>query len=161
MPHPSRRLDLQLVPLGADASSRVQRAFDDLIAREVIGADGWAGPRAAWLVERRFVRVRSDLGEAPRLWANQQGGFRATCPGCGESVIRQLHRVVSGRASEPIACERCGRHSAIDEVDFRPSAAWGPSALVLHDVGTAGLSAEGRTWADDVLGAHKPVLRRP
>ena len=161
MPHPSRRLDLQLVPLGSDASDRVGRAFAELVERQAITSDGWASEGASWLVERGFVRVRSDRSEANRLWANQQGGFRATCPACQTSVIRQLHRVIAGDAKDSVTCEACGAVSHVSALGYRPPAAWGTSALIVCDVATAELTADGLAWAERCLGTYKPVLRRP
>ena len=159
MPHPSRRLDLQLVPLGPDASDRVARAYDDLLGRDVIASDGWASEQASWLVDRGFVRIRSDRADHGRLWANQQGGFRAACPSCGETVIRELHRSIPTGA--PVVCPACDVATEIGALDFRPPAAWATSALVLSDVATAALTEAGGAWASELLGPYKPILRRP
>lgn len=160
MPLPSHRLDLQLVVRGASAGATARAGFADLVARGVLDADGWAGPQSGWLVEGGFARVVADVHEEPRLWANQQGGFQARCSACGTGVVRPLQLAIR-EGGGPVVCATCGVSQAIDEVDFRPPAAWGLAALVVTDAESATLTAEGRDWADGALGSWVRVWRRP
>ncbi len=160
MPHPSHRLDLQLVPRGEGAAERVRQGLASLVERGVLTAEGLAGAEAGWLVDGGFARVRADAGDRPRLWANQQGGFRAACPSCGASVVRELQRAVRAEGA-PVSCGICGWTGEIDAVAFRPAAAWGTSALVVHDAQSAWLTEAGGAWAGEVLGDFALVWRRP
>ncbi len=161
MPHPGHRLDLQLVPTGPDARRRVRAAFHALCRDGFIGPDGFATERSSTLIPGGFVRARVDLPDAPRLWANQQGGFRATCPGCGRSVVGPVVRAARSGGAAEVRCDGCGWSGHVGAVRFHPPAAWGEAALVLADVGHVEPSPAGRDWLARALGSHARIGRRP
>ena len=161
MPHPTHRLDLLLVPTDlARGPERVSAAFEDLVAREVVASDGTPGVHGSWLVARGFGRVRADQRDRPGLYANQQGGFRASCPSCSDNAVPALHRAL-GRSEVEVQCGPCGWVGHVSELDYRPAAAWGQAALAIHDAGEAQLTPQARGWLDEALGAWCFVWRRP
>lgn len=158
MPLPGHRLDLILVAHGAGGPARATAAWQALREGGVVRPDGSAGDRAGSVVDGGFARARLDVRDEDRLWSNQAGGFRATCPACGANVVPDLAPAI--RERRPVRCG-CGVASAIDAVHYAPPAAWGRAAIVLSDVGASELSAEGTAWADRRLAPWSRVWRRP
>jgi hypothetical protein len=166
VPLPSRRLDLLIVPLPpdrADALDAARALFDAWVAAGAIAADGEPGARAEALIEGGFGRARVDHPPGPALYGNRVGGFRATCPACGENVVPALNAAVAAwRAggAPALECGACGRISPLEAVHTAPPAAPGRAALVLADASAAALSDEALAAVAEVIGAHRVVAAR-
>ena len=110
-----------------------------------------------------FVRARVDVPLGWTLYANQQGGFRVTCPSCGANLVRPLGegvaRLAHGREVE-VRCPECGVASDIDALVYAPSAAVGRAALHLADVGNSELSDAALIDVRERVGAFRVVARR-
>jgi hypothetical protein len=81
--------------------------------------------------------MRVDIPLVPTLYANQQGGFRVSCPSCSENVVPVFAPVLRAlRASEVavLTCPRCAVQTPIAELSFAPKAAVGRAALVIGNV---------------------------
>lgn len=141
MVRPSSRLDLAIVPVDPEASP-ARALVDDLgVARGWWTRDGDRGPEGAALGVGTFRRAWTEAFERPRLLANQQGGFRVTCPGCGASVVADFQRALrawrEGTGPRRLACPACGQPWALEHLVFQPDAAFASVALHLDHVGHA------------------------
>ncbi len=98
---------------------------------------GAPGPAANTWVAGGFVRIRVDVPLVPTLYANQQGGFRVSCPGCSENVVSVFSPVLASLRTSGdarLTCPRCAVCTPIAELVFVPKAAVGRAALVIADV---------------------------
>jgi len=166
MPHPSRRLDLFLVPADADNPpdrGRFEALQRTLAERDVLDDAGAPGPHAERLVDGGFAALRFEEGEGRRLYANQQGGFRVRCPACGANLVPALHANwsdITEDGGRELTCPECGGVSPVIDLQYEPPAAWGRWAVRVADAGSASLHAEARRAVEDVLGPVRVVARR-
>jgi hypothetical protein len=129
----------------------------------VFAPGGGAGPAAATWVPGGFRRWRLDLPGRTLLYANQQGGFQVRCPVDEQSIVGEFSRSLSARTSLDGAAELdcpCGARHRLDALVFRPPAAFGRFALVLHDVGSGSATAEAISTLSDRWGPLRIVPRR-
>ncbi len=134
-----------------------------LVDRGVLTESGLAGEQAPWLVPGGFRRLFLDDPGEWRLFANQQGGFRARCPGCGANLVPVLSAAWSslrGPRPAPIACPTCGGAHDLDAVDFAPTAAWGRWAARIVEVQSATPTADGIALIATYLGPVRLVAAR-
>jgi hypothetical protein len=152
---PGHRLDIVLVPDGEIDETR--------LPTDVFGPDGAPGAAAGSLVAGGFRRWRVDRPGRTVLYANQQGGFQVRCPVDGRGLVRELSRAIADRAdldpSRRIACG-CGATHRLDELTFLPDAAFGRTALVLHDAEDGRLTDSGARSVREALGPLRIILRR-
>lgn len=164
--HPNHRVDLALVPADPDAPparTSFTRLLESLREREVIGGDGLASGAAGWLVAGGFRSARLDEPGSLTLYANQQGGFRVQCPACGQNAAPAFRDAVAlwrGGGERALRCGHCDRRTALEDLDFRPPAAFGLRALLLVDVETAALTPAGLALVHDHLGPVRVIARR-
>ena len=134
MPHASHRLDLYLVPM--KPAENLASALDDLwvslVLEQVIDALGWAGPAASSWVLGGFGRMRIDRFDQPRIFANQQGGYRVHCPQCGASAVRSLQLATQNGRHEA-KCDNCGTTTGLNDLEYAPPAAFGRFAVVFTE----------------------------
>jgi hypothetical protein len=154
-PRPGHVLDIILVP---------ERAIEaDPAWPDVFAPGGTPGPAAGTLVAGGFRRWRVDRPGRTVLYANQQGGFRVRCPVDGTSVIREFSAAMADRGdldgSRTLACP-CGRAHRLDQLSFLPDAAFGRSALFLHDAADGVVSETGLRTVREILGPLRVILRR-
>lgn len=166
MPLPSSRLDLHLVPPDPDDRPRAdaERLIAELRKRAILDERGFAGPEATRWIADGFRSVRIDDPGHVVLYANQQGGFRVSCPVCRENLVPVFMQALSSfRRGGPrrCTCPACGTDQPLDALDFLPAAAFGRLSVVTVDVGGAALTPEGVQLVGDLLGAWRTVLRRP
>jgi len=153
-PRPGHHLDLFLVPHGGlpadDALDRALAPLDDPGA-------------AAAIVDGGFRGVRVDRPRRRTLYANRQGGFRVSCPACGNNLAPDFGAALTawreGGASS-VGCSACGAISSLEALDFAPQAAFGDGAVVLVDARSFGLTASGQATFRDLLGPFELVGSR-
>ncbi len=119
---------------GAVTSARA--LFAHAVDAEVCLPTGAPGPAASTWVAGGFVRIRVDVPLVPTLYANQQGGFRVSCPSCSENVVPVFAPVLAELRSTGAArltCPRCAVCTPIAELHFAPKAVVGRAALVIAD----------------------------
>lgn len=154
-PRPSHKLDLVLVPASAIDEGRLPAGF--------FGPGGRPGPDAGELVAGGFRRWRVDRPGRTVLYANQQGGFQVRCPVDGRPLVRELARALADRGdldpSRTIPCP-CGAAHRLDELTFLPDAAFGRTALVLHDAADGRLTDSGLRSVGEILGPLRIIARR-
>lgn len=138
--------------------------------RDAWTARGWLvdcrpGPLAEALLPGGFDRVWISLPRGgPALFANQQGGYRAQCPGGGAIITgafaRALQAWVEKTGPFALSCPACGGEHALPEVRLAPPGAFGRFAIVFSDVSALDISAAAREEMEDVFGSMGTVLRR-
>ncbi len=89
-------------------------------------------------------------------------GLWLKCPGCGASVLESFGRATrSERGSPgPVDCEACGFRGSVEDLLYRPPAAWGAWAFVVADVGSAHLTPFGEELFREHLVGARQVWRR-
>jgi hypothetical protein len=120
---------------GAVTSARA--LFAHCVDTGVCLESGTPGPSANIWVAGGFARIRVDIPLVPTLYANQQGGFRVSCPSCSENVVPVFAPVLASlraTGAARLTCPRCAVSTPIAELHFAPKAAVGRAALVLADV---------------------------
>jgi hypothetical protein len=148
LPPPSHRLDLCLLPPAAvDPKDSGPVLLATWRARGWVQGDG-PGPRSGDLIEGGFVRCWLDLAPEQRLYANQQGGYKVSCPVEGGSLISEFQPTLrlwrgGGGGPRTLACSHCGGSHDLDELDYQPPAGVALGAIMLADVSalTPGLAA--------------------
>ena len=161
MPLPSHRLDLLIVPVQpGPAPAKVQGAFDALVAAGILTSQGLPGSRADALIAGGSARVRVDVPGGGHLYGNQAGGFRAQCEQCQATVVQQV--VAAVQLQQPfVRCDACGLSQHLNEVRYRPPAAWADACLWVHDAADARLGTLGLDLLGETLGQSRIVFRRP
>ena len=160
MPKPRQRLDLLWLPASPDAAVD-PAAFERLRVRWA--ARGWLDGGAS-APAGGFRRIWLDDPGAVRFYANQLGGFRVSCPRCGQNAVAGFGTAMRAwRAGGPRVgrCAACGLAADLDAWAFRPAAAFARGAVVLSDVGQPDVSPEVAEELDAVTGPSRVVLRRP
>ncbi|TVQ90091.1 MAG: hypothetical protein EA397_14160 [Deltaproteobacteria bacterium] len=151
-PRPGSRLDLYLVPTqGRTLPS--QEVLKSALSEQGIDLEGDASGR---LVDGGFASIRLDRPPRLTLYANRQGGFRVRCPAGGQNIVPSFNAALSswraGGQATIAECGACGGEHALSELDFAPPAALGRGAIVLVDVGSMRLTAEGGARFEAILG---------
>ena len=83
-----------------------------------------------------FARVRVDDPGRIVLYANQQGGFRVTCPDEGRNVVPAFSAALTAwkrGGPRSMSCS-CGRSHALERLSYEPDAAFGSAALIVANV---------------------------
>ena len=163
MPHPSSRLDIYIVPQGGrrEVHAMARALFDEWVLAGWVLDDGSGMPGMEEVVPRGCRRVRLDLPESRVLYANQQGGFRAQCMGCGASVAQHVTALVSPAVPNgKVNCGQCGCELEGGGVKFSPHAAFGFGAMVLCDVGSFELTPGAKATLTRALGPYDVVGKR-
>lgn len=158
----SHRLDLVVVPSRGHQES-LQALWRRLRDARVVRTDGSPDEAAERWVEGSFRRMSLDLPGATTLYGNRQGGFRVLCPQTDAIITGAFSKALTAAragASWALDCPACGTRHLLDDVVGRPPFAIGDAALVTADAGAAALSAQGRAWIEETLGAARVVLRR-
>lgn len=160
MPRTRRRLDLLWVPVQVEQA--VDRpAFDDLAARW--RALGWLD-RGPGSPAGGFARLWLDDPGRVALYANQLGGFQVRCPESGGPVVAGFNAAMkSWRAGGPrtMDCPVCPATHRLEQLDFRPAAAFASGAVVLSDAARTTLRPSVLEELAAITGAGRVVLRRP
>ncbi len=162
---PSRRLDVIVVPEDPDLDpiGPLRELYEDLLAREVITAEGAPGPAAARWMVGGFERLYLDDPGEMTLWANRQGGFAALCPTTSEVITAAFSTALTEArrgGAWALTCPSCGSRHALHEVRGRPAFAFASAALVTADAQAARLTEEGSMWTRRRLGSARVILRR-
>lgn len=165
MPHASHRLDLLRVPADLDAPPD-QEAWQRLLA--AWRADGrlagsGSGRDGDGLIQGGFRRLWLDDPGRLTLYANQQGGFRVSCPRGGANLAAEfsaaLQRWREG-ADRGLPCPACGAWHALEAIPLSPPGAFARWAVVFSDVGSLELREDAEQALIAALGPLRPVLRR-
>lgn len=171
MPHARDRLDVIVVPaepLWEVAAPPVQDLFDrwqdaGMLAPGTGGLRRTAGPRAWALMAGGFGTIWLDRPTQVTLYANQQGGFRVSCPACGAPMARPFGQAVQNwRAGGPplVRCGACAAEHAVTEVPLNPPGAFARGAVVFGDAEGLEPAAHALKELREVLGGVRVVLRR-
>lgn len=167
MPRPTHVLDVVLAPADPDLSpepATLEALWDALVGAAYVTADGAPGGAADALVAGGFARARLDRPGGVTLYANQQGGFRVTCPHTGASVVPGFQQAMTAwRVGGPraLTCPACGEVHPLEALGYAPPAAFGRVALVLADAADAAPTPEGLALVTRHLGPVRVVGRRP
>lgn len=124
------------------AVTSVRALFDYAVSRSVCLPSGEPGPSADTWVAGGFARIRVDVPLAPTLYANQQGGFRVTCPHCAQNVVPMFANVLAvfrATGDADMVCPHCGETTPISQLHYAPPAAVGRAALAIGDAGSGTL----------------------
>lgn len=162
MPRASHRMDLALVLTDAPDPAR----FEAL--RQVWEARGWVrgaapGPQVDGLIEGGFKRLWLDLPGRLTLYANQQGGFRVTCPSTGGNAAAAFGRALQAwREGGPMAldCPACGHSHPLDALTLAPPGAFGRGAVIFADCAAHHPRQATLAELEDALGPLRTVSRR-
>ena len=162
---PTHRLDLHFVPGDPDAYPILQAAelLEVLRAREVIDGSGYPLRGADWLVPGGFKRLRIDDPGRVVLYSNQIGGFRVACPVAPENVVAAFRAaLIAWRSGGPrqLACPACGQEHALEDLEYRPAAAFGRLSIAIADVEDANPTPEASEFIAGALGPVRLVRRR-
>ncbi len=166
MPHASHRLDLLLVPTDPERAPPLE-GWEELRARW--SARGWLegerpGPSADALIPGGFARAWLSVAHGQgALYANQQGGFRPSCPRNGEPVARALASAVQAWVEggpRRMRCPACGEEHPLEELRLAPPGAFGRFALAFAEVSALELAPRALAEAEGALGPLRTVLRR-
>lgn len=171
MPHPRDRLDVILVPADAEAQidARAVEALFDRWQQEGLLAPGTGplrrtgGPRAWALLPGGFQVAWLDRPVGIQLYANQLGGFRVPCPGCGGPLALAFGQAVERwrRGEDPtVRCGSCGHAAPAAQIPLRPEGAFARGALVLSDARGLEPSPAALRAVRAVLGEVRLILRR-
>lgn len=147
MPRASARVDVVLVPTSAEVGdAQLAAAWWQLgVQRGWWLEDGSAGAQADQCVQGGFARARIEHSPAPRLIANQLGGFRVRCRVCGANAVRDFSVGMGNwRKGEPREwrCTSCGTRQALEDAELTPPGAFAVVALHLMDAATAEVRPE-------------------
>ena len=165
MPYPTHRIDLVVLSVEPEfcipetALRDLQRTWE--AAGLVVGDR--AGDDASGLVADGFARLWLDQPARMMLYANQQGGFRVTCPGNGENIAAEFGAaLVRWRAGAPrsVRCPACGEVHPLEGCVLAPPGAFASSAIVFSDVGGVTLTRRARADLKAAIGAFVVVVRR-
>lgn len=165
MPLPRHRLDLSLVTQPPD------RPVDEGALQEA-GVDvklwvrsGVPGEAADTLVAGGWASVRLESYPRSRLVVNRLGGFRVSCPTTSAPIVKAFERAMSAyRSGGPRAleaCPACGDDHPLEALSYAPVAAFGRGVIVLVDVPTASVGAEGLAALSERVGPLAVVPVRP
>ena len=167
MPLTSSRLDLIIVPEDRTlivSDSEALRLHNEGMSRAWWDDEGLAGIRSEQVVEGGFSRVRLERSDTMKLWANQGGGFRVTCPHCAAGMVRPLARLTESlRQGGPwtdVTCPSCGRASDPHALRIAPTARFARTGLWLADVGRATPTETFLAWVSEQFGPVVVVGRR-
>jgi hypothetical protein len=165
VPNPTHRIDLLVVPVEPECSLeeaalvRLRRLWevDGLLAGES------AGDESSDLVAGGFSRLWLDRPGCMVLYANQQGGFRVTCPDNGKNIAPGFGAALGAwrdGGERSMECPACGKVHALDICVLAPPGAFGRSAIVFGDAGGVDLSDRARTDLLHHIGDFRVVIRR-
>ena len=165
MPKVSHRIDLVVVSVEPEllvlesVVSGLQQRWEDnrLLLGDQIGDD----PNG--LISGGFKRLWLDQPGRMMLYANQQGGFRVSCPQKGGNIAKAFETALRAwRKSGPrsLVCPVCHAEHPLEACTLSPPGVFGSSAIVFSDVG--GVQLTGRARADllEAIGPFHVVLRR-
>jgi hypothetical protein len=154
------RLDLVIVPRDPDQVFPLVDHVPAWLARGWLGPDGAFGPQGDAWGTGGYAAWRWESAEAPRLWANEQGGFHVGCPRGGQPLAgpfgKAWEAARQGRGPRALGCPACGEVHKLEALAFRPPAVFAREALVLLDVGAADVDAR----VAEALGPARWVFRR-
>ena len=122
-----------------------------------------AGDEPNGLITVGFKRLWLDDPGRMVLYANQQGGFRVSCPQKGGNIAGSFQTALTQwRTGGPrtLKCPVCGCEHPLEACTLSPPGVFGRSAVVFSDVG--GVQLTGRARADllEAIGPFHVVLRR-
>ena len=165
MPLTRHRLDIVLVPhrsnvpLDRDAWRALHRAWDD---RGWVNGDG-PGTEVDRILVGGFKRISMDQPGRLHLYANHQGGYRVHCGVCQNLITSVFSSALtSTRSGGPhnLRCPYCDANQALEDLDFRPLAAFALWGLVIADVESLQLEQDAMVEAEKFLGELRVILRR-
>lgn len=167
----SHRLDLMVLPAGPDrrpdpaAFARLIDVWQAIGALRVEPGRLRGGPEAAVVLPGGFAGLRLDLPALPALYANEQGGFRVPCPGCGAPLAREFSAAIAAwRRGGPrrLVCPSCARGQDLAAAEAAPPVGIALGAVIFMDVGGEALAPAAHSALEAVLGpAPRALLRRP
>jgi len=165
MPHASHRLDLVLVPTDPERAPPV-RVWPAL--RDAWTARGWLrecrpGPASEALIRGGFERIWISLPGKSTLYANEQGGYRVSCPRCARPLSSEFaaaHERYKAGGPRELRCPGCETSLALEDLRFAPDAAFARFAIVLADVKSLDLEPAAKAEIEAGFGSLRNVLRR-
>jgi hypothetical protein len=122
-----------------------------------------AGDDPNGLISGGFVRLWLDLPSRMVLYANQQGGFRVSCPQTGGNIAAEFGAALSRwRSGGPrsLECSACKLPHALESCVLAPPGVFGASAIVFSDAGDIELSSRTRSDLLSAIGSFHVVVRR-
>ena len=161
MPRASHRLDVLLVPTDPDRAGDAA-AFAAVEAAWRCAGHLTAAGRGA-LVPGGFARLWFDAPGRVTLFANQQGGFRVTCPTQATNIAVAFSAAVeSWRAGGPraLTCPACGARHPLEDATLAPPGAFARYAVVFADARSADPTPEARGALEAALGPLRVIARR-
>ena len=145
------RLDLLLLPAEPDTGrAAIEAAWDGLRAAGVIPVGGGG-------------RVRLDVHDTVRFWANRTGGFRVACPDQRVPIVAAFVRALEAwRVGGPrvLACPACGDAHPLEALAFAPDAGFARGAVCLEQVEHAEVPRGVHDALVDAWGGVRVVARR-
>jgi hypothetical protein len=159
------RLDLLLLPTAPERALD-DRAWSSLVhdwsAQEIV-RDESPGLRASELITGGFQRLWLDQPGGLHLFANHQGGYRVHCRNCQALVtgafVPAVARWRAGGARE-LECPVCGYVASLEELVYRPDAAYATWAVVLSSVTSLEIEPERWLEINRALGPLRSIFRR-
>lgn len=121
------------------------------------------GKGADYFVRGGFQRFQVIQHERPVLVANHQGGYRVYCSKCGALVTSTFVgaiRVYRQGGERRLKCFKCGMDQDLNELEFRPPAAFTTFELQCHNVQDVVLTPAGHAFFEDWFDGFQIVLRR-
>ena len=162
MPHASHRIDLLVLPVDPDQPIN-EGAVAGLF--EVWGLDERGRCRAMdQLIEGGCGRIWIDRPSRVWLYGNQSGGFRVHCPVTKENIAGPFgvaHRTWKNGGSRTMQCPSCGDVHRLEDVIFRPPAAFARWALVFSNAASVVLPPSTSAQINAALGETQYIIRRP
>jgi len=122
-----------------------------------------AGDEPNGLISGGFVRLWLDQPGRMVLYANQQGGFRVSCPQTGANIAAEFGAALSrwrSGAPRSLECSACKLAHALESCVLAPPGAFGASAIVFSDAGGIELNSRARSDLLSAIGPFHVVLRR-
>ena len=162
MPHASHRMDLLVV------AARPEQMVDLASVRGLVESwgvdDRGRMPNAEAVIPGGCARVWLDVPGRVILYANQSGGFRASCPACGENIagaFGRAHLAWKRGGDRRLACHACRVDTPLEDVVLQPPGAFSTWAIVFSGVDGTALSRPAEAAIRAVVGDFQVVLRRP
>jgi hypothetical protein len=115
------------------------------------------------LVRGGFSRLWLDNPGFVTLYANQQGGFQATCPRDGSVVTAAFSKAVQqwrGGGERAMSCPSCAGMHSLEALPLRPPGAFARGAVIFTNVNSIELGADVIESLHEVLGFIHVVVRR-
>ena len=162
MPHASHRMDLLVV------AARPEQTMDIARVRKLLHSwgvdDRGRLSDASVLIAGGCARIWIDVPGRVTLYANQTGGFRASCHACNEnlaSTFGRAHLAWKRGGERSLLCPGCGKVIPLEAVNLNPVGAFSSWAIVFSGAGGTELGAVAQETIRGAVGEYQVVLRRP